>query len=97
MFRQDEGNAYENIPEDNSEDELEPRGKPRLFRKKLTYTSCRKSPQVLVRDGNSVAYEARIAGHRRVKQVTKWQSLNLESVRNFLEVNPGFTEKQKMK
>ena len=51
----------------------------------------------MVRGGNSGAYEARIAGHRRVKQVTKWKSLDPDTVKKFLEANPGFIDKHRKK
>ena len=56
--------------DDNSDEEQISRKKARLIMKKLTYSNGEQSPQVLVRDGSTVAYPARIAGHLRVKQVT---------------------------
>ena len=58
---------------------------------------CGRSPQILVRDSSTVAYLARIAGHRRVKQVTKWESLDPETVRKFLKANPGFIDNHRGK
>ena len=78
-----------------SDEERHSRKKARHIKKKLTYSSGERSPQVLVRDGSTVAYEARIAGHRRVKQVTKWKSLDPDTVRKFLKANPGFIDKHR--
>ena len=80
-----------------SDEERDTRKKARHIKKKLTYSSGERSPQVLVRDGSTVAYGARIAGHRRVKQVTKWKSLDPDTVRKFLKANPGFIDKHRGK
>ena len=77
-----------------SDQERESRKKVRHIKKKLTYSSGERSPQVLVRNGSIVAYSARIAGHRRVKQVTEWKSLDPDTVRKFLKANPGFIDKR---
>ena len=59
---------------DNSDDEQNSSKKVRLIKKKLPYSNGEPSPQALVHDGKTVAYSARTAGHRRVKQATKWKA-----------------------
>ena len=83
--------------DDNSDEEQNSRKRTKLNNKKIAYSNGELSPQVLVRDGSTVAYSARIAGHRRVKQVTKWKSLDPETARKFLKANPGFIDKHRGK
>ena len=64
---------------------------------KLANTFGDSNPQVLVRDGNTVSYSARIAGHHRVKQATKWKHLDPETAEKNLKANPGFIEKHRGK
>ena len=82
---------------DMSDEERESRKKSRHIKEKLKYSSGEYSSQVLVCDGSTVSFSARNAGHRQVKQVTKWKSLDPDTVRICFKANPGFIDKHRGK